>query len=125
MVSISEQLQSCFDYCNHLFVVLTVVDRGGTAVAPPLPRQELSLLREQTLGSARGPGREVCIPEQSLAKRQPRPGEHPTPAPGGAAAGVRAHGEARTTFCSLSANTAGSKHLLLHLSSNHCLQALL
>lgn len=40
-------------------------------------------------------------------------------------AGWGSHGEARTTFGSLSANTAGSKHLLLHLSSSHCLQAFL
>lgn len=61
-----------------------------------------------------------------LAKSKPRTGGSiPRQLPeGAAAAGVRA-GEDRTTFCSLSANTAGSKHLLPHLSSSHCLRAFL
>lgn len=63
---------------------------------------------------------------RSLAKSKPRTGGSiPRQLPeGAAAAGVRA-GEDRTTFCSLSANTAGSKHLLPHLSSSHCLRAFL
>lgn len=61
---------------------------------PPLPRQGLSLLREQTLSSGKGPGREVCISEQESGKENAKDRrEHPTAARGGSrcrCAGTRA-----------------------------------
>lgn len=102
-----------------------MVNRGGVSDAPHTPKAGAVSPRgtgtDWALPKAQG-GRSVSVSRR--AKSKPRTGEHPTPAPEGAAAGVRA-GEARTTFCSLSANTAGSKHLLLHLPSSHCLQAFL
>lgn len=115
MVSISEQLQSHFDYHNHLLIVLTVVDRGGASGAPLTPKAGLSSGNTHSaLPKAQG-GRSVSV-SRSLAKRTPRTGESiPHQLPEGATAGVQAHG--------LGLSQGSQNHLLQFVGKHSWIQA--
>lgn len=117
IVSISEQLQSYSDYCNHLFIILTVVDTPKAGVVSP---------QGTDAGLCQWPREGGVYQWAGVWQRESHEQESiPHQLPGCCCRCAGTRGSQNTTFCSLSANTAGSEHLLLHSPSSHCLQALL
>lgn len=85
--SISEWLQCNFDYCNRLFIVLTLMDAGGMFNVNPTPKEgqggSLSHQGTDTEHCPKAP-RRPSSDSTSLAPRKPGAGESSPPrAPGG------------------------------------------